>query len=135
MLNPRESNDTYNDMTDQDLRDEVIGKVVVAVNPSERSITLNDGTILGFRDSSDCCAWFEAGVGEGKIVDNAITDITSTDHVSDYDSECSPSMSDYTLHLLAKSTKVADVHITGDETSGYYVHSIIMDVYIPDDVG
>jgi hypothetical protein len=66
------------DMTAEDLERELIGKTVTGIDESENKLTLNDGTTLEFRDTADCCAWFNANLRAGNLTDNAITAITVT---------------------------------------------------------
>lgn len=43
----------YYDMTDQDLASELVGKRIVQIDADSNSMTLHDGTVLIFQDSSD----------------------------------------------------------------------------------
>lgn len=111
--------ETIYDMTLEDLKKQVIGRVVRKVDQQNGTISLDDGTELEFQDTSGCCAWFNAQLEAGNLVDNAVTDVSLTDTPGDaYDVE------DYTLHILAADTRICDVHITGNPTSGYYCLSI-----------
>lgn len=114
------------DMTAEDLERELIGKTVTAIDESENKLTLNDGTILEFRDTADCCAWFNANLRAGNLTDNAITAIKVTDRQEEeYADE------DYTIHIFAANNKIADLDINGNPTSGYYCHSIQLDIHTP----
>lgn len=109
------------DMRQEDLSQALVGKVVTAIDPSESTLTLSDGTILAFEDTSDCCAWFYAELEAGNLTENAVTSIKATDNnpeAVEYDDE------NYTLHILAVDHNIADLTITGNPTSGYYCHSI-----------
>lgn len=118
--------DTIYDMTFDDLEKELIGKTVVAIDESENTLTLNDGRVLKFRDTADCCAWFNANLTAGNLTDNAVTALKVTDRQKEeYDDE------DYTIHILAANKKIADLDIYGNPTSGYYCHSINLDIYAP----
>lgn len=105
----------YFDMTDEDLADELIGKRIVEIDTYENTLTLHDGTMLKFYDASDCCAWFSAELEEKNLTDNAITHVTTT---GEYGDEA------WSIHILAANKHIADVHIHGDEGSGYYCHSV-----------
>ena len=111
--------DTYIDMTDQDLARELVGKKIVKINTEYNTITLHDGTVLKFNDVSDCCAWFEAELEEKNLTDNAITRVTTS---GQYDDES------WTIHILAADKNIADVHIRGDEGTGYYCQSIELEI-------
>ena len=116
------------DMTFSDLEKELIGKTVVEIDESENTLTLDDGRKLAFRDTSDCCAWFDANLRAGNLTDNAITALRVTDRQEDgYDDE------DYTIHILAANKKIADLDIYGNPTSGYYCHSIDLEIYVKEE--
>ena len=119
------SNRTIYDMDTDDLAKEVVGKTITSVDTENDTITLSNGTILEFEGTSDCCAWFSAELEAGNLTDNAVTAIEVTDNSPDDDDS---SESDYTIHVLAADTKIVDLTITGDATSGYYCHSIILNV-------
>ena len=115
-------------MTPEDLERELIGKSIVEIDESGNNLTLNDGTILEFRDTADCCAWFGANLRAGNLTDNAITAIKVTDRQEEeYADE------DYTIHIFAANKKIADLDINGNPTSGYYCHSINLAIYNPKD--
>ena len=113
------------DMSDTDLRDEVVGKKIISVNDS--SCTLDDGTVLVFEDTSDCCAWFAAEVKAGTLVDSTITGV----EVEDRGSPEAWTRESYTIHVLSADTRVMAVEIEGDASSGYYCHSINLNVIRP----
>lgn len=118
--------DRIYDMTAEDLERELIGKTVTGIDESENKLTLNDGTILEFKDTHDCCAWFNANLTNGNLTDNAITTLKVTDRQEEeYGDE------DYTIHILAANKKIADLDINGNPTSGYYCHSINLDIHTP----
>lgn len=122
--------DTYPDqifdMRVPDLKREIIGKTIIEIDEQENKLTLNDGTILHFKDTSDCCAWFNANLTNGNLTDNAITALRVTSRQEEeYDDE------DYTIHILAANKNIVDLDITGNPTSGYYCHSINLDIYTP----
>lgn len=91
------------------------------------TMTLHDGTILTFRDTADCCAWFEAELKERNLTDNAITRVTTTRECGDEYGKQS-----WSIHILAADEHIADVNINGYEGSGYYCHSINLEVTNPD---
>ena len=121
--------DTIYDMTFDDLKKELIGKTVVAIDEGDNALTLDDGRVLKFRDTAECCAWFNGELRAGNLTDNAVTALKVTDRQKEaYDDE------DYTIHILAANKKIADLDIYGNPTSGYYCHSINLDIYIPKEV-
>ena len=117
--------DLVYDMSDTDLRDEVVGKKIISVNDS--SCTLDDGTVLVFEDTSDCCAWFAAEVKAGTLVDSTITgvEVEGRDVPNEWVAEA------YTIHVLSADTRVMAVEIEGDASSGYYCHSINLEIIRP----
>ena len=118
--------DTIYDMTFDDLEKELIGKTVVAIDEGDNALTLDDGRVLKFRDTAECCAWFNGELRAGNLTDNAVTALKVTDRQKEeYDDE------DYTIHILAADKNIADLDIYGNPTSGYYCHSINLDIYIP----
>lgn len=118
--------DTIRDMTAQDLERELIGRAVTAIDERNNKLTLDDGRVLEFKDTFDCCAWFNANLTAGNLTDNAITAIKVTDRQKEeYGDE------DYTIHILAANKKIADLDINGNPTSGYYCHSIDLEIHTP----
>ncbi|MBC3179383.1 hypothetical protein [Corynebacterium lujinxingii] len=113
----------YCDMTDGDLEQELVGKKIVKIDTENNTMTLHDGTVLKFHDASDCCAWFEAELEEKNLTDNAITHVTTTGEYGD---------ESWSIHILAANNHIADVNITGNEGSGYYCHSIDLEITNPD---
>lgn len=112
----------YYDMTDKDLEAELVGKRIVKIDTDENTLTLHDGTVLIFEDSSECCAWFEAQLEEKNLTDNAITHVTEEECTSEDAPEA------WVVHVFAADTNIVDVSIQGDPTSGYYCHSIDLKV-------
>lgn len=118
--------DTVFDMTAADLERQLIGRTITVIDETENTLTLDDGRKLAFKDTHDCCAWFNANLKAGNLTDNAITAIKVTDRPQEeYGDE------DYTLHIFAANKKIADLDINGNPTSGYYCHSINLDIYTP----
>lgn len=120
--------DTVYDMTPEDLERELIGRTITNIDESSNELTLDDGRVLQFRETGDCCAWFDANLKAGNLTDNAITALKVTDRQEEeYGDE------DYTIHILAANKKIADLDINGNATSGFYCHSINLDIYTPKD--
>lgn len=111
------------DMTATYLEAAIVGRTVTQINPYQGTITLDNGTELEFVDTADCCAWFDYELRAGNLTDNAITSVKVTENAAENDWE-----EDYTIHILAANKNVADLTITGDATSGYYCHSINMNI-------
>lgn len=112
----------YYDMTDKDLEAELVGKRIVKIDTDENTLTLHDGTVLIFEDTSECCAWFEAQLEENNLTDNAITHVTTEERTSKDELEA------WVVHVFAADTNIVDVNIHGTSGSGYYCHSIDLKV-------
>lgn len=121
------SNRDYYDMTHHDLAGELVGKRIVEIDTYANTMTLHDGTVLTFRDAHDCCAWFVAELRQHNLTDNAITRVTTSDKHSDEYGDKS-----WSIHILAADKHIADVNINGNEGSGYYCHSINLEITNPD---
>ena len=115
------------DMDAADLAEELIGKTVVAVD--DETITLNDGTLLIFEGEGECCAWFQYNLKSGHLTDNAITSVECEDNDDLLLVEGSEG---WTIHILAGDSRIAELDIWGDATSGYYCRSISLTVRKPD---
>lgn len=113
------------DMSVGDLRNELIGQKIVDIDTRKNTITTASGKKLHFKDTYQCCAWFEAELSVGNLIDNAVTSLDVTDNQPE---KRFGSGSDYTIHIMAADKNIADVNIYGDETSGYYCRSIILEV-------
>jgi hypothetical protein len=111
--------DRIYDMDKADLEDQVLGKRVVSVEEYDGTITLDDGTVLSFIDTADCCAWFSAELRAGTLSDNIVTAVRLEEFEGgEYGEE------HYALHILATDTRIGTVEINGDPSNGYYCHSI-----------
>ena len=106
-----------------DLKKELLGKTIIEIDEKNSTITLDDGRILQFDNTQECCAWFNAELKTGNLVNNTITNITDTG-----DPEWK---TEYTIHVLAEDTRVVDIAITGDHGTGYYCQSIDLIVWPP----
>ncbi|MGO2600840.1 MAG: DUF7448 domain-containing protein [Brevibacterium aurantiacum] len=114
------------DLRQEDLEKEVLGKKVVHINETLGTIELNDGTTLQLQDTSSCCAYFDGQLKAGNFTDNAITAVSHEDLSDKRDYE-----EHWALHILAGDDRIASIDIDGTSTSGYYCHSINLDVIIP----
>ncbi|MCS4277378.1 hypothetical protein M2390_003146 [Mycetocola sp. BIGb0189] len=112
---------TIYDMTESDLSGQLIGKSITAI--AGKTMTLNDGTVLEFENAADCCAWFDATLESIDLNDNAITAVTrvGAKAAEDYDEA-------WSLHILSAHKLIAKVNIEGNASSGYYCHSILLNV-------
>lgn len=115
--------ETINDVTDADLEKLLIGHKIVDVNEDDKTIILDDGTQLTFEEDYDCCAWFDAELKKGNLVDNIVTAVK-------YE-QLEPKKGRperFTLHVLAVNENICDVDIYGDLGSGFYCESVSLTV-------
>ena len=104
------------DMSSADLASQLIGKRIVSI--AGETLQLDDGTVLQFEDTSDCCAYFNANVEAFDFFENAITNVTQIDTgKNEYDEA-------WSLHVLSNHKLIAKVNIEGTSSSGYYCHSV-----------
>ena len=113
------------DLAALDLRKELVGKSIVAT--TDTTIELSDGTILEMQETSDCCAWFIGHLSAFDFSDNIIPDVRKADYKENWDE----STQVWDLQIFSAHKKIAEINIEGDETSGYYCHSINLRVTKP----
>lgn len=111
------------DLTDDALKEELLGHAITAVDETKSTLTLDDGRVLKFEDAHRCCAWFSAELKAGNLTSNGITDVVEESWEYNADEDVPES---WTLHILAADENVADVHIEGDSTNGHYCRSIAL---------
>ena len=85
-------------------------------------IMLDDGTRLDFEPGGDCCAYWRVDSLKfnGEFRDNIITAVTD-----------SGGDNDYTIHIFAELSEVAEIQIDGNYGSGYYGYGINLKVSNP----
>lgn len=118
---------TIDDMDENDLKYELLGKTIIDIDTDNDKITLSDGTILQFEDVDEYSAGFAAYLRQGDLTNNVVTRVTSSRYYDDdYDMEC------LDIHVLAEDTRICDVAIAGtSDNSGYYCTSITLHVFKP----
>jgi hypothetical protein len=109
------------DMGKEDLEKEVLGNSIVSIE--DKKITLSNGKVLEIEDTGDCCAWFEGDVKAFDFADNIVTGVEEIKHEGTKDAPES-----WTLRVLSKHKTLAEINIEGDSTSGYYCHSVNLNV-------
>lgn len=109
------------DATATDFENELVGRKIVAI--SDTAIILDNGTTLVMEDTSSCCAYFEVtGVNAAEdIADNVITAVTQRD-AEGKDEE------GFTIVVLSEAKELATIDIDGTASSGYYCHSINLNI-------
>jgi len=101
---------------------ELVGHKIVSL--TDETIILDDGTVLLMHGTADCCAYFDV-VGthaEDGIADNIITAVKTTD-LDGYEYD-----EGFRLHILSEATELGYIDIDGTASSGYYCHSIDLEV-------
>lgn len=98
--------ETIRDVTRTDLEELLIGHKIVDIVEDDKTIILDNGTQLTFEDTDECCAWFEAELKKGNLVDNIVTAVK-------YEQlEPEKGRPDrFTLHVLAVDENICDVDI------------------------
>lgn len=115
--------ETISDVTKADLEKLLIGHKIVDINEDDKTIILDDGTQLTFEEDYDCCAWFDAELKKGNLVDNMVTAVKYEQ--LEPEKGCPDR---FILHVLAVDENICDVNIYGDSTTGYYCQSVLLNV-------
>ena len=108
---------------EDDFGRELIGKRIVALTPTHA--TLDDNTVLAIQAGGDCCAWFEGAFRVVDLNDNAITSVERVERDSD------GGIDRWSLNIYTAHKQIAAVDIEGNEGSGYYGHSINLQISRP----
>lgn len=87
-------------------------------------MTLDNGTVLELIDARECCAWYNAVIGNNIKLKTIITDV---DEEPDYDSDEADA---YRIIILGEDSQIGTIDVTGDPTSGYYCHSAYFSVRV-----
>ena len=106
----------YDDATAEDLSGLLVGKSITSIEGD--TFVLSDGTRIELIGTGDCCAWFSASIENIDLSDNVVTRCESGDRDAD----------GWSLTVFSAHKRIAEVNVDGDATSGYYCHSINMNV-------
>lgn len=115
--------DTIYDADRDDFATQLVGKSIKTI--AGDVIELTDGTTLEVQNTGDCCAWFRGEVEAIDLTDNAITAVERVENGEDNDDYGDEN---YSIHILSAHKLIAKVNIEGNATSGYYCHSINLNV-------
>lgn len=105
----------------------LVGKSVASARRTDNGgeLTLSDGTIVGFKDASDCCSWIE------------VTDIAGTDNIitsaEEWDDEARGEYGETYSARLVVLTEAGEFNLVeakGNPGNGYYIHGFGLDVYV-----
>ena len=109
---------------EDDLSDVLVGRRIIDADTRNFTLELDDGTVLEFVSTADCCAFFDPDVLEWiDYDDNVITAVKQVETAADND--------DYDILILSASKQIAKLGVVGSEGNGYYVHHVGMRVHKP----
>ena len=113
------------EIDEEDLAQVLVGRKVVNIKEvyGSTELTLDDGTIVALSDTADCCAWYSQEVKNINLLDNIITKAEVKELPEDSEAE-----DGWIITILSHDKEIGSINVEGDPTSGYYVHSIIIEV-------
>ena len=118
------------DVSELDLAQRMVGKQIVAIDKEHSRIILNDGAVLDFEDTADCCAYFEvSGIHAIDLENNIITAVTKSKSTLDDVDLCGD---EFDFVVLSEAKEIARVQIDGTASSGDYCLSVNLIVHLPE---
>ena len=112
---------TYYDMDLDVLKSHIVGHTIVDIDTNSNTLVLDNGVILELVDAYECCAYFKALLDNINLKGNIVTAL----EYIDYDSSSPVS---WGISILNESSIIGNILIEGNPTSGYYFHSINLEV-------
>ena len=106
------------------IKEYLVGHMIVSIDEYHGEMTLDNGTVLELIDAHECCAWYDAVIGDDIKLKTIITDV---DEEPDDDSDA---VEAYRIVILGEDCRIGTIDITGDPTSGYYCHSAYFSVRV-----
>lgn len=106
------------------IKEYLVGRMIVSIDEYHGEMTLDNGTVLELIDAHECCAWYDAVVGDDIKLKTIITDV---DEEPDDDSDA---VEAYRIVILGEDCRIGTIDVTGDPTSGYYCHSAYFSVRV-----
>ena len=106
------------------IKEYLVGHMIDSIDEYHGEMTLDNGTVLELIDASECCAWYNAVIGNDIKLKTIITDV---DEEPDYDSDAADA---YRIVILGEDCRIGTIDVTGDPTSGYYCHSAYFSVRV-----
>ena len=106
------------------IKEYLVGRMIVSIDEYHGEMTLDDGTVLELIDAHECCAWYDAVIGDDIKLKTIITDV---DEEPDYDSDA---VEAYRIVILGEDCRIGTIDVVGDPTSGYYRHSAYFSVRV-----
>lgn len=106
------------------IKEYLVGRMIVSIDEYNGEMTLDNGTVLELIDARECCAWYDAIIGNDVKLKTIITDV---DEEPDYDSDA---VEAYRIVILGEDCRIGTIDVAGDPTSGYYCHSAYFSVRV-----
>lgn len=106
------------------IKEYLVGHMIDSIDEYHGEMTLDDGTVLELIDAHECCAWYDAVIGDDIKLKTIITDL---DEEPDYDSD---EVEAYRIVILGEDCRIGTINVVGDPTSGYYCHSAYFSVRV-----
>lgn len=106
------------------IKEYLVGHMIVSIDEYHGEMTLDNGTVLELIDARECCAWYDAIIGNDIKLKTIITDV---DEEPDYDSD---EVEAYRIVILGEDCRIGTINVVGDPTSGYYCHSAYFSVRV-----
>ena len=112
------------ELSSDSIKEYLVGRMIVSVDKYDGKMTLDNGAVLELIDARECCAWYDAVIGDDIKLKTIITDV---DEEPDYDSDEAEA---YRIVILGEDCRIGTIDVTGDQTSGYYCHSAYFSVRV-----
>lgn len=106
------------------IKEYLVGHMIVSIDEYHGEMTLDNGTVLELIDAHECCAWYDAVIGDDIKLKTIITDV---DEEPDDDSDA---VEAYRIVILGEDCRIGTIDVAGDPTSGYYCHSAYFSVRV-----
>lgn len=106
------------------IKEYLVGHMIVSIDEYHGEMTLDNGTVLELIDAHECCAWYDAVIGDDIKLKTIITDV---DEEPDDDSDA---VEAYRIVILGEDCRIGTIDVTGDPTSGYYCQSAYFSVRV-----
>ena len=104
----------------RDVAEQFVGKSIVSVDEASQTFELDDGTVLTFEDTRECCTFFD--VEKIKLIDTSDNRIVKVEQL--YLPDEGDYLERFSFVLLTKATTYAQIDVVGASEHGYYVHSV-----------
>ena len=106
------------------IKEYLVGHMIVSIDKYHSEMTLDNGAVLELIDARECCAWYDAVIGNDIKLKTIITDV---DEEWNDDSDAADA---YRIVILGEDSRIGTIDVTGDPTSGYYCHSAYFSVRV-----